>query len=252
LLLAGLIFGTLFTSRPAFFVLVASAVLISLAEFYRALRARGEATADVLGIAAGALLLGGAYVRGPSALSFGIVMTLLATLLWYMLEPEGAIAGVAATMLGVVYIPFLAAHVVMMSRLAHGPALTIGYIGLVAFYDIGAYAFGVWRGRHPMAPSVSPKKSWEGAIGATAFIVVVAALAGPHIGPFTLRSAVLLALVTAVVAPLGDLAESLIKRDLDIKDMGNLLPGHGGVFDRIDSLLMVAPAAYWLMRTVVL
>jgi phosphatidate cytidylyltransferase len=102
-----------------------------------------------------------------------------------------------------------------------------------------------------MAPSVSPKKTWEGAAGATVLVFVLALALGPVLGPFTAAEAAVLAAIAAVVAPLGDLAESLVKRDLQVKDMGSLLPGHGGVFDRIDALLMVAPAAYWFVRTVV-
>jgi phosphatidate cytidylyltransferase len=102
-----------------------------------------------------------------------------------------------------------------------------------------------------MAPSVSPKKSWEGALGATVFVFIAALIGGPFMPPFTLGSALAVAAVVAVASPLGDLAESLIKRDLGVKDMGTILPGHGGVLDRIDSLLLVAPVFYWLIRVVV-
>lgn len=253
LILAGLIFGTLFTSRPAFFALVAAAVLGSQAELYRALRRHGWRVAGLLGVVAGALILLGAYQRGTGAVAFGLAMATFACLLWFVADPnrEGAAEGIAATMFGIVYVPFLGAHVVLLHALPHGAAITISYIGLTAFYDISAFASGSLFGKHPMAPSVSPKKSWEGAAGATLFVLLVALVVGPHLGPFTLGSALALAGVTAVLAPLGDLAESVIKRDLGIKDMGSILPGHGGILDRIDALLVVAPAAYWLVRWLV-
>ena len=220
---------------------------------YRAFRARGFKPADALGILAGAAILIGAYNRGTSALSFGLTITVIASFLWFLADPkrERVAENVAVTLLGVVYVPFFGAHVILMTGLPRGPAVTICYIGIVAASDIGAYAAGSFFGKHPMAPSVSPKKSWEGAAGATVFMFILAVAVGPHIAPFKLGSALALAAVAAVVAPLGDLAESLIKRDLGVKDMGTLLPGHGGVLDRIDSLLLVAPAAYWLIRVAV-
>jgi phosphatidate cytidylyltransferase len=253
LFLAGLIFLTLFSSRPAFFVLVAVAVLTAQQELYRVMRARGVRAAELLGGAAGGLVLFAAHHRGTGALTFVLAMAVPAAVLWFLADPnrDGALEGIAATLFGIVYVPFFAAHVLLMRGLPDGAAITISYFGLVAFYDVSAYATGTFFGRHPMAPRVSPKKSWEGAAGGTAFIVLLALLAGPHIGPFTLGTALALAAVTAVVAPLGDLAESMIKRDLGVKDMGSVLPGHGGVLDRIDSMILVAPAAYWLVKWLV-
>ncbi|MFN2614337.1 MAG: phosphatidate cytidylyltransferase, partial [Actinomycetota bacterium] len=152
---------------------------------------------------------------------------------------------------GVVYPVLLAAHVIMLSRLPHGPVLTISFLGAAALYDVGAFATGIAFGKHPMSPRLSPKKTWEGAAGATLLVVLLALTVGPHLGPLTVGSALALAGVTIVLAPLGDLAESMLKRDLDIKDMGSVLPGHGGVMDRIDGMLLVAPAAFWLIYFVV-
>jgi phosphatidate cytidylyltransferase len=248
--LAGLIFGTVFTSRLAWFAVVATAVLIAQYELYRAMKHKGLAPAELLGLAAGFVLLMGAYTRGATALSFGLTMTVLATFLWFLVggQREGTGASIAATLFGVVYVPFMGAHVVLMHRLPHGAAITICFIGLTAFYDIGAYASGVFFGKHLIAPDVSPKKSWEGAAGATLFVLVTALLVGPLIRPWTTLGSVLLAAAVAVLAPAGDLAESLVKRDLGVKDMGHILPGHGGLLDRIDALLFVAPAAFWLAR----
>lgn len=252
LLLAALIFGTLLTSKPAWFGVVATAVLIAQWELYRAMRSRGLQPAETLGLAAGAVLLFGAYHRGTTALSFGLTMTVLATFLWYLAgkDRQGVGGGIAATLFGVAYVPFLGAHVVLLRGLDHGVAITISYIGLTAFYDIGAYAAGSFFGKRLIAPSVSPKKSWEGAAGATAFVFLTAIIVGPLIGPWTTGTSALFALAVSILAPLGDLAESLVKRDLGVKDMGTLLPGHGGLLDRIDALLFVAPAAFWLARSI--
>lgn len=250
LLLAGLIFLTLFTARWAFLALVGICVLISQDELYGVLRKADLVPARALGLAAGGVLFIGAYQGGPSALAFGLTLSILACFAWYLVEPsrERVTPNVAATLLGLVYVPFLGAHVTMMRDLPHGPAVTIGYMGLVAFYDIGAFAAGSRFGKHPIAPRVSPKKTWEGAAGATILVFVLALLVGPMIRPFTVASAAGMAVIVCVLAPLGDLAESLIKRDLNVKDMGSILPGHGGLLDRIDALLLVAPAAYWFMR----
>jgi len=234
-------------------VLVAAAVLAAQAEFYRALRTRGFHPAEMLGLAAGAVLLVGAYHRGTTALSFVLTMTVIASFLWFLADAkrERVTENLAVTLLGVVYVPFLGAHVILMTGLPHGAAITICYIGLVALNDVGAFATGVLFGRHQMAPNISPKKSWEGAIGATVLMFLLALIVGPLIAPFTIWTSLGLASVVTVIAPLGDLASSALKRDIDIKDWGSVLPGHGGLLDRIDALLLVAPAAYWLIRVAV-
>jgi phosphatidate cytidylyltransferase len=254
LLLAGLVFGTLFWRAGAFFVLAASAILIAQYEFYGALTKRGFRPATALGVAGGAVVLAGAYWRGPQALSFGVTLTVVGSFLWFLMEQnrENVTVNIAATIFGVVYVPMLGAHAILIRGLPDGIALELAFIGAAAFYDIGAYASGSFFGKHKIAPAVSPSKTWEGAAGATVFVFAMALLIGPHLGKLDLGSSALLALAASVLAPLGDLAESMLKRDLDTKDMGSLLPGHGGLLDRIDALLFVAPAAYWLFRAVTL
>ena len=252
LALAGLVLGTLFTSRRAWVTVVVVAVLFAQWELYRALAATGVRPATGLGLVAGAVMMIGAHQGGTSALAFAITMSIAAIFLWFLADPHRTDASerIGLTILGLVYVPFLGAHVVLMRDLLHGPALTVAYIGLTAFYDIGAFAGGSFFGRHPIAPSVSPRKTWEGAAAGTFVVLVLALAVGPFIDPFTVPVALGLAIITALVAPMGDLAESLIKRDLGIKDMGSMLPGHGGLLDRIDALLFMAPAAYWYLRLV--
>jgi phosphatidate cytidylyltransferase len=253
LTLAGLLFGTLFWKPVAFFVLAASVILLALQEFYAALSKRGYHPATALGMVGGALVLVGAYWKGPQALSFGLVLTLVGGFLWYLVDPDrsNTATNIGVTVLGVAYIPMMGAHAILIRDLPHGIAHEIAFIGAVVFYDIGAYASGSFFGKHKIAPAVSPSKTWEGAIGATVFVFAGALLIGPHLGLLDLGSAALLALAASILAPLGDLAESMLKRDLDIKDMGTILPGHGGALDRLDALIFTAPAAYWIFRAVV-
>ena len=254
LALAGTFFACLFWRPAAFFVLAALAILLAQYEFYSALTRRGYRPATALGVAGGAVVLAGAYWRGPQALSFGLVLTLIGSFLWYLVDAnrDDVVTNIAVTVMGVAYVPMLGAHAILIRSLPQGIELEIAFIGAAAFYDIGAYASGSFFGKHKIAPAVSPSKTWEGALGATAFVFASALLIGPHLGFLDVGSSALLALAASVLAPLGDLAESMIKRDLDIKDMGTLLPGHGGALDRLDALLFTAPAAYWIFRSVVL
>jgi phosphatidate cytidylyltransferase len=130
----------------------------------------------------------------------------------------------------------------------HGIAFMLGAIIAAAGYDIGGYVVGSRFGRHSLAPSVSPNKTWEGLVGGCAVAIGASAGITSQIHPWRVSTAFVLGLIVAVVAPCGDLVESMIKRDLGVKDMGSLLPGHGGMLDRIDALLFVLPAAYCFVR----
>lgn len=220
-------------------------------ELYTTLRARGFLPAAALGYAASVVLLAGAYGRGTGALSFGMALTVVVALGWFLTDPRGStLAGVASTLFGVAYVPLLAAHIVLLRGAPEGARLTIVVLLVVVAYDVGAYASGSAFGRHRLAPSVSPAKTWEGAFGATVAAVVAGLAGGPSIGHLDAGASLALAAAVAVAAPLGDLAESLLKRDLGIKDFGAFLPGHGGLLDRLDALLFAVPASYWLLRAV--
>lgn len=146
----------------------------------------------------------------------------------------------AAAALAATYLPFLAGFAVLLVAQDHGVGKVILLIALPVASDTGGWLAGITFGRHPLAPSVSPKKSWEGAVGSAVAGIAVGG-AGVHIlaGPWW--AGCLLGAVTVVVSTLGDLGESLLKRDLGLKDMGTLLPGHGGLMDRLDSILVAAP-----------
>jgi len=186
---------------------------------------------------------------------FMVPLSLALSFLWYMVAPaktrSGSLANIAATMFGVVYIPLLAGYALVVLTQQHfGRALLLALIGLTFLYDIIAFLVGSIWGSRPLAPTISPKKSWEGLFGASFVTVLVAWAALPAIDPMNALKSIAFGLVVIVFAPLGDLAESALKRDLGVKDMGTIFPGHGGALDRIDSILFVAPAIFYFLRLV--
>jgi phosphatidate cytidylyltransferase len=258
LILAGLALGAIAIGPGPFAVLAGVVVLFAQGEFYLALQKRHFQPATALGLVSGALVLGAAYYRGEGAMLAMVALATFASFLWYMTVPaqhrRNVAANIGLTVLGVVYIPMLAGYALTVLSLPDGRALALAIIGLTIAYDISAFGVGYFWGSRPLAPHVSPKKSWEGAIGATLVVVAVAVGAvAPSVTLLdTVGRSVGMAVVVAIFAPLGDLAESLLKRDLGIKDMGSILPGHGGVLDRIDSVLFVAPAAFMFLRLILL
>lgn len=250
LTLGALVIGLLVVGPEAFFGFVCVVLLLAQGEFYRAARGAGYNPATALGLAAGAVLLVGVFTRGQSAAPLVLMAALAGSLLWYMVgeRQSGLVSNVAVTLLGLVYVPLLGSYVGLLATRPDGRSLTIMAIGAAAVYDIFAYAGGSKLGRHKLAPAISPNKSWEGAIVATAATVGLAAVVGPRLGPFSATQAAFLGAGVSVVAPLGDLFESLIKRDLGIKDMGSILPGHGGALDRIDAMLFVVPTFYLALQ----
>jgi phosphatidate cytidylyltransferase len=250
LALAAVLIGTLLLSRPAFIAFLLGIVTLALLELLTVLRARATRPARPVVLAVGALLVVGAYLEGPAALSFGLLVAVLAAFGWYLVDRgrTEVTRNVAATVFAVVYVPFMAAHLsLVVGRADHYVGALIGYAALVVIYDTAAYATGATLGRRPIAPQVSPNKSWEGAIGASIVCLAAGAFLLPLWEPWTLASGLVLAAATCVVAPLGDLSESMLKRDLAVKDMGSILPGHGGMLDRVDALLFMAPVLFYVL-----
>ena len=251
LALAAVLIGTLLLSRPAFIAFLLGIVTLALLELLTVLRARATRPARPVVLAVGALLVVGAYLEGPAALSFGLLVAVLAAFGWYLVDRgrTEVTRNVAATVFACLYVPFMAAHLsLVIGRADHYVGALMGYAVLVVTYDTAAYATGSAIGRRPIAPQVSPNKSWEGAIGASVACLLAGAFLLPLWEPWTLASGLVLAAATCVVAPLGDLSESMLKRDLAVKDMGSILPGHGGMLDRFDGLLFALPVAFYLCR----
>lgn len=195
-------------------------------------------------------ILVSAYTTGAEALVVAFLLTVGGTVVWRVLDGSGrpALRDAGASAFATAYLPFLAGFALLLLAEPDGAARVAVFVLLAVACDTGGYAVGVLLGRHPMAPSVSPKKTWEGLAGSVVLasvVGVVGAQVAFHAEPVV---GVILGLATVATATLGDLSESMIKRDLGLKDMGHLLPGHGGLLDRLDSLLLTAPAV-WLVLT---
>jgi CDP-diglyceride synthetase len=236
-------------------VLCVIVVTFAAGECFSVLRGAGYHPATLLGLVGTVSLMVGAYSKGIAALPLILVLITVFTLMWYLfgVERGSPVAGTAATLLTVGWVSVLGAYAgLLLSPSAfpdrHGIAFLLGAIIATVANDVGALVIGGWLGSRPLAPKISPNKTWEGLLGGAVFSILVSTVAVGAIHPWSASNAALLGVVVAVVAPLGDLCESLLKRDLGLKDMGSLLPGHGGVLDRIDALLFVLPATYYLVR----
>jgi phosphatidate cytidylyltransferase len=251
LLVAALI---LFKIGPAAaMVLVTAIIVLCAAELFGALQRGGYQPATLLGLVATTGLVLGAYWKGEAALPLVLGLTTVFTLLWYLLgvTRSSPTMNAGVTLLAVLQIGLLGSYAALILQLPNGIGVLLGVILATATNDIGALLVGQQVGRAPVAPEVSPNKTVEGVIGgAIVSVVLTTLLIGMvfKLTPWDTGSAALLALCVAVACPMGDLAESMIKRDLGIKDMGTVLPGHGGLFDRFDGLLFALPVAYYLCR----
>ncbi|MET9682223.1 phosphatidate cytidylyltransferase [Streptomyces coeruleorubidus] len=248
--LGAVIVASLFVVKAVFVGVVAVAVVVGLWELTKRLDERKGIRAPLVPLAlGGAAMVVAGYVRGAEGAWVAMALTALAVLVWRMTEPpDNYLRDVTAGVFAVFYVPFLATFVAMMLTADDGPQRVLTFLLLTVVSDTGAYAVG-WRfGRHKLAPRISPGKTREGLLGAVAFAMVVGALCLEFlIDGGAWWQGVLLGLAVAVSATLGDLGESMIKRDLGIKDMGTLLPGHGGIMDRLDSLLPTAPVVWLLL-----
>jgi phosphatidate cytidylyltransferase len=250
--LGALILLTLYLWKPAFLPVVGAAVVIAVWELTNALHA-DRVRVPVVPVLVGALaILGAAYAGGSEPMLVALTLTILATLLWRLPEnPAGYVRDITAGVFVTMYVPFLAAFAALLLRADDGADRVVVFIALTVLSDVGGYVAGVLFGRHPMAPTVSPKKSWEGFAGSALFTAAGGALLVTLLVDGQAWEGVLIGLAVMTAATLGDLGESMIKRDLGIKDMGSLLPGHGGMMDRLDSLLLAAPVTYLLLSWLV-
>jgi phosphatidate cytidylyltransferase len=235
--------------KEAFLAVLTVATCIAVWELRDGL-GRGRINVPLVPSIVGAIaMITASFVGGGQALTVCFGLTCISVLLWRVCDGvQDAIRDIAGGIFVAAYVPLLASFASLLLAAPDGAKRVLVFIGVTICSDIGGFAVGVLAGKHPMAPSVSPKKSWEGAAGSVLACVIAGVGAVILLGGSWWAGAIL-GLALVVSATVGDLTESTIKRDLGIKDMGSILPGHGGFMDRMDSLLLSAPIA-WAVLTV--
>ena len=262
LVLGGVILLSLFLVRQVFAVFAAAASVVAVLEIAGALAGRGIVIPRLPVLAGTVGMLAAALFGGADALVVAFAVAVSVVLSWTVVfpvrhprSPTGTGAGrrstpdardTAAAVFTLAYVPLLAGFACLMLRPEGGQWWVLTLILLVVCNDTGGLVGGVLWGRHPLAPRISPKKSWEGLGGSAALAALAGVVLALTVFHFAWWVGLLLGVVTVAVATLGDLGESMIKRDLGIKDMSSLLPGHGGLMDRMDSILAAAPVV-WLI-----
>ncbi len=250
--LGAIVLITLFTVKATFLIYVGAVVALALWELRQALLERGISL-PVIPLALGcAAMFTLAYWYGGEAALAALAVTLVVLLAWRL--PGGAtgyLRDVTASAFTLAYLPLLGVFVPLMLSAPDGARRVLLFIIITVSSDIGGYFAGILIGRHPMAPVISPKKTWEGFAGSVAACLAAGAIALPLLLHAHVWQGLILGAAAVVAATLGDLIESMIKRDLEIKDMGTVFPGHGGAMDRLDSLLVVAPVAWLLLKVFV-
>jgi CDP-diglyceride synthetase len=231
-------------------VLVSLIVALGVIELCGALRTQGYRPAGLVALLGSVGLVLGAYHGGESAFAGVAALVVPVTLLWYLAGVTRAkpAPGVASTFLVFGYVGVMGGFAGLILARPDGVGLILGVVLCCVAYDIGGYLAGKRFGRRHIAPAISPNKTAEGLLAGMGASVLIGFVLVGGISPWGRFSALALGVVVAVLAPLGDLCESLIKRDLEVKDLGGLLPGHGGVLDRFDAMLFSLPAVYYLIK----
>ena len=250
-LLIPVLVGLLFF--PVVFVVMVTAFgVVGVWELCRALELR-RIHVPLLPVMAGSLVLPfSAYLGGAEGLAAATVLVMLGIFVWRMFDPApNAARSLTAAAFGVLWVPFLLSFAMLLMRAEGGYRVIATLLLLVVANDTFGYLIGAFFGKHPMAPKISPKKSWEGFAGSIGGAFVVGGFCAVFLldQPLWLGLALAVAIVASSTA--GDLAESMIKRELGVKDMGTILPGHGGIMDRLDSIVFASPVAYVLSATLI-
>ncbi len=251
LVLGVVVVGSLLLFRPIFVAVVCAAAAASVGELRGTLAAaRGIRLSWLPIVVGGVATIALAWPYGLRAQVVGIALTVLACMIWRLgAGADGYLRDVSASVFTTLYVMFFASFATLLVAPDNGAQRVLTFIIVVVASDTGGYTAGVLFGKHPMAPRISPKKSWEGFAGSVVGAGVAGALTGVLMLDHAWWRGALLGLVVCVTATLGDLIESMIKRDIGVKDMGSLLPGHGGVMDRMDSLLPSAVVT-WILLSV--
>ncbi len=237
-------------------VIVTIVILLAAAEAYAAFRRAQYHPATLLGLVACLSLAVETYNKGVAALPLVLVLVVVGSFVWYLAQVEPAadpVSGLTSTVFVFVWVGAFGSFAALLLDPTlfpdrHGIAFLLAAIIVTVADDVASLLVGSAMGRHQLAPSISPNKSWEGLIGGAVAAILVSVIVVHFIHPWTISKALIYGVIVAVVAPIGDLSQSLVKRHLGIKDMGRILPGHGGLLDRVDGLLFVLPATYFAVK----
>jgi len=252
LVLALLVIVSLVTIKWLFGVLAVAALLVAVHEFVSVLRSKGIHVARTPVYIATAAIPTVAYLWGLQAQLAATGIAILAVMLWRLRRgAQGYVADISVSVMLVAYLPFLAAFLMLTLSADNGPWRVFVFILLTVSNDIGGYAVGVFFGKHAIAPQISPKKSWEGLFGSVVLQSIVGIVAFIYIFDAPWWQGLIAGVVLTISATGGDFIESAVKRDLGVKDMGTIVPGHGGIMDRLDSLI---PNAFvtWVLFSIFL
>jgi phosphatidate cytidylyltransferase len=247
---AVLFVATAFISDWALLTFIAIAAVIGVLEVDAALRGADLRPPSAVVLVGGVAMLVGAYMYGSGGQLAALAATFLGVLLWSLADGDDRrpLRNAGGALLMALWIPFLASFMLLLLRRDGGEWYIIVTVALTAASDIAAYAVGSQVGRRKLAPTISPGKTWEGVIGGVVATMIVAGIGAPLvIDDLSIALAVALGAVVAVVATIGDLSESVVKRSLGVKDLGTLLPGHGGMMDRVDAILFTLPVAHLVL-----
>jgi phosphatidate cytidylyltransferase len=249
LALATVFIGSLVVSPWAFLVVVFLLIGTATLELDVAFRGQGWRPATPVVVGASVVLLFGTYANGSSAQSLGLVLLLLGAMTWTLFDRgrQRSAVSLGVTMLMGLWVPFLASYASLLLARPEGVWYVLAAVALSVTNDIGAFGFGSGFGKRKLAPSISPAKSWEGTLGGYLTVLVVAGLVTARLPGFELQLALLYGLAVGFASTIGDLAESLVKRDLGVKDLGRIVPGHGGIMDRADAIIFALPAAHLVL-----
>jgi phosphatidate cytidylyltransferase len=250
--MAGLFLVTLFWHPVTFAVVVGILVCVAYLEVDRVLRTVGTRLQVPVLIVSTLAMLFGAFDARHAGQMVGVLVLFLGAVVWQLADRDRSniLERLAVTVLFGLWVGFLASFAILLVARTDAAAMgVLAVIGSAILSDIGGYAFGVAFGRHKVAPTVSPNKTWEGLIGGLVLSTAGAALALPLLDErYTWLLAAAIGFACGLASFVGDLLESLIKRDLGGKDLGGLLPGHGGVLDRVDGILVALPVGYLLLH----
>jgi len=253
IILIGIITATVFTNWTCG-LLVTAFIIVGLYEFFTMLEKKGISIYKYFGIAIGALIPLSLVFRFESTKKWELLFAVLALLFLILMqfrrrENSGVIVGISTTIFGILYVSGFLSFLIRIRYLDGGLGLFTSVLLITKPGDIGAYLIGSRFGKTPLMPRISPKKSIEGAVGGLAFNVLGALASRPFLN-LPIPHLVFLGIAMGILGQLGDLSESLMKRDCQVKDSGRIIPGMGGVLDAIDSLLFTAPAFYFYMSTI--